>query len=80
MTTIEQRTKLDVLDDALFLVCKFIYRDINGTGHVNIEQICFYLKENILITVQETPKELFDSIKSKKQLTKYNFIMISFYN
>ncbi len=67
MTTIEQRTKLDVLEDALFLVCKFIYRDHNGTGHVNIEQICFYLKENLLITVQELPKELFESIKSKRR-------------
>src|SRR5271168_93484 len=65
MATIEQRTKLDVLDDALFLVCKLIHRDHNGTGHIYIEQICFYLKENILITVQETPKDLFDSIKSK---------------
>jgi magnesium transporter len=65
VTTIEQRTKLDVLDDALFLVCKLMYRDMNGTGHIHTEQICFYLKENLLITFQETPKDLFDSIKSK---------------
>jgi magnesium transporter len=65
ITTVEQRTKIDVLEDALFLVCKLIYRDMNGTGHINIEQICFYLKENLLITFQETPKDLFDSIKSK---------------
>lgn len=64
MMTTEQRTKLDVLDDALFLVCKFIYRDINDPTHINIEQICFYLKENLLITLQETPKDLFESIKS----------------
>ena len=65
ITTTEQRTKLDVLDDALFLVCKLIFRDIGRTGHTVIEQISFYLKENILITFQETPKDLFDSIKSK---------------
>jgi len=35
------------------------------TGHTVIEQISFYLKDNILITFQETPKDLFDSIKSK---------------
>jgi len=65
ITTTEQRTKLDVLDDALFLVCKIIYRDIGRSGHTAIEQISFYLKDNILITFQETPKDLFDSIKSK---------------
>ena len=58
MITIEQRTKLDVLDDddALFLVCKFIYRDIQDPGHINVEQICFYLKENLLISLQENTK------------------------
>jgi magnesium transporter len=78
MMTIEQRTKLDVLDDALFLVCKLIYRDMSGSGHINTEQICFYLKENLLITVKETPTDLFDSIKSKiKAFIKY-FILFCF--
>ena len=71
MTTTEQRTKLDVLDDALFLVCKFIYRDINNSEHINVEQISFYLKENLLITLQETPKDLFESIKSNS--SRMNF-------
>jgi Mg2+ and Co2+ transporter CorA len=35
------------------------------SGHTVIEQMSFYLKDNILITFQETPKDLFDSIKSK---------------
>jgi hypothetical protein len=35
----------------------------------------FYLKENILITFQETPKTLFDSVKSKRFFNK----IISFY-
>ncbi|CAF1039638.1 unnamed protein product [Adineta ricciae] len=63
--TTEQRTKLDVLDDSLFLVCKLIFRDVANTGHTIIEQMTFYLKENILITFQETPKDLFDSIKNR---------------
>ena len=67
ITTTEQRTKLDVFDDALFLVCKIIFRDIGRTGHTVIEQISFYMKENILITFQETSKDLFDSIKSKQR-------------
>ncbi|CAF5041034.1 unnamed protein product [Rotaria sp. Silwood1] len=65
MTTSEQRTKLDVLDDALFLVCKLIYRDMEHTGQIIIQQMSFYLKTDLLVTFQETPKDLFDSIKSK---------------
>ncbi|CAF1228285.1 unnamed protein product [Rotaria sordida] len=65
ITTSEQRTKLDVLDDALFLVCKLIYRDIDRTGQIITEQISCYLKDNLLITFQETPKDLFDSIKNR---------------
>lgn len=62
--TTEQRTKLDVFEDALFLVGKMIYRE-----HVQsitcIEQISFYLKENILITFQEKSKDIFEPIKRK---------------
>ncbi|CAF3730867.1 unnamed protein product [Rotaria sp. Silwood1] len=65
MTTSEQRTKLDVLDDALFLVCKLIYRDMEHTGQIIIQQMSFYLKTDLLVTFQETPKDLFDSIKNR---------------
>lgn len=59
----EQRTKLDVFEDALFLVAKMIYPDqVQPTTHV--EQISFYLKENILITFQEKPKDIFEPIRS----------------
>ncbi|CAF3803656.1 unnamed protein product [Rotaria sp. Silwood1] len=65
ITTTEQRTKLDVLDDALFLVCKLIYHDMDCTGQIIIQQMSFYLKHDILITFQETSKDLFDSIKNR---------------
>ena len=40
-----------------------IYPDaIQQTTH--IEQIRFYFKENVLITFQEKPKDIFESIKS----------------
>ncbi|CAF0871633.1 unnamed protein product [Didymodactylos carnosus] len=65
VTTTEQRTKLDVLDDALFLVCKMIFRDVSKSETTIIEQVSFYLKENVLITFQETPKDLFDTIKNR---------------
>ena len=61
--TTEQRTKLDVFEDALFLVGKMIYPD-SAQPITHIEQISFYLKENILITFQEKPKDIFEAIKS----------------
>ncbi|CAF4397695.1 unnamed protein product, partial [Adineta steineri] len=61
--TTEQRTKLDVFEDAFFLVLKLIY-PTRGTDETSIDQICFYMKENILITFQQKPKEIFDPIKS----------------
>lgn len=67
--TTEQRTKLDVLEDALFLVGKMIYRD-HLQSITCIEQISFYLKENILITFQEKPKDLFEPIKHRIRQNK----------
>ncbi|UJR08426.1 hypothetical protein I4U23_012696 [Adineta vaga] len=67
--TTEQRTKLDVFEDALFLVGKMIYPDsIQQITH--IEQISFYLKENILITFQEKPKDIFEPIKNRIRQNK----------
>lgn len=60
--TTEQRTKLDVFEDALFLVGKMIYRD-SMQSITCIEQISFYMKENILITFQEKAKDIFEPIK-----------------
>ncbi|CAF0723504.1 unnamed protein product [Adineta steineri] len=62
--TTEQRTKLDVFEDAFFLVLKLIY-PTRGTDETSIDQICFYMKENILITFQQKPKEIFDPIKNR---------------
>ncbi len=83
ITTTEQRTKLDVLDDALFLVCKVMFHDMKHPGQTIIEQISFYLKGDILITFQETPKDLFDSLKSNiliffKRLISFIFLKIVF--
>ena len=65
----EQRTKLDVFEDALFLVAKLIYPD-NHQQNTHIEQISFYLKENLLITFQETPKDIFENIKNRIRQNK----------
>ena len=63
--TSEQRTKLDVFDDALFVVVKLIYPD-SATQKTHIEQISFYLKQNVLITFQQRPTGIFDKVKSKR--------------
>ncbi|CAF3531248.1 unnamed protein product [Rotaria sp. Silwood1] len=62
--TNEQRTKLDVFEDALFLVVKLIYPD-HITQKIHIEQISFYLKDNILITFQEKSNNIFDRIRNR---------------
>ncbi|CAF0925945.1 unnamed protein product [Adineta steineri] len=62
--TTEQRTKLDVFEDAFFLVLKLIY-PTRGTDETSIDQICFYMKKNILITFQQKPQAVFDLIKSR---------------
>ncbi|CAF3481773.1 unnamed protein product [Rotaria sp. Silwood1] len=67
--TNEQRTKLDVFEDALFLVVKLIYPD-HITQKIHIEQISFYLKDNILITFQEKSNDLFDRIKNRIRQNK----------
>ncbi|CAF3783442.1 unnamed protein product [Rotaria sp. Silwood1] len=67
--TTEQRTKLDVFEDTLFLVGKMIYPD--GIQQITqIEQISFYLRENILITFQEKPKDIFEPIKNRIRQNK----------
>lgn len=60
----EQRTKIDVLDDAFFIALKLIYRD-TVHNQIFVEQISFYMIENVLITFEKHPHRIFDSIKSK---------------
>lgn len=65
--THDQRTKLDVIDDALFLVTKHIYPDY-VTEKTIIEQISFYLTRNVIITFQEKPNDIFDRVKSTSNI------------
>lgn len=62
--TIAQRPKLTVFDDALFFVAKLISLDAR-THKTSTEQICFYLKENVLITFRQQPSDVFNQIQSK---------------
>jgi magnesium transporter len=60
----EQRTKLDVMDDAMFLVMKMIYANEDTEGAI-IEQVSFYLKSNVLITFQEKKEDVFEPIRNR---------------
>ena len=60
----EQRTKMDVMDDALFLVMKMIYAN-NDKEEAIIEQVSFYLKSNVLISFQEKEEDVFEPIRNR---------------
>lgn len=63
ISTIEQRMKISILQDDIYLILSLIY--LNETNRVVEQQnISFYLKENLLITVQEyRTHALFSTIK-----------------
>jgi len=60
-----QRPKLDELDDALFVVLKMLrYNEAART--IEDEQVCFVLKENLLLTFQEKAQgDVFGEIRKR---------------
>lgn len=59
-----QRVKLDELEDAMFLVLKMIYRH-SGNQEIIVEQVSFYLTNNILITFQEKNEDVYEPIRNR---------------
>ncbi|CAF4152685.1 unnamed protein product, partial [Adineta steineri] len=64
--TAKQRTKLHLLneDGALFLICQVMHGDPEP-DELFIDNISFYLKENLLITFEEKRTTLFDKVKKR---------------
>lgn len=58
----DQRVKLEEREDYLFLILKALNLNLI-TEETEYEQLSFILKDNILITIQETPKDYFDVIR-----------------
>lgn len=58
----EQRVKLEEREEYLFLILKTLNLNLI-TEEIEYEQLSFILQDNVLITVQETPKDSFDSIR-----------------
>lgn len=66
--SLEQRMKISILQDDIYLLLSLIYLNGTDVNNQTVEQqkICFYLKENTLITVQEYRTHvLFSTIKSR---------------
>ena len=60
----EQRVKIDDRDSYIHIILKMLQMEIL-TKDVQYEQLSLIIKDNILITFQETPYDLFESIRSR---------------
>lgn len=58
----EQRVKLEEREEYLFLILKTLNLNLLAE-EIEYEQLSFIIKDNILITIQETPKDFFDTIR-----------------
>lgn len=59
---ISQRSKIEINDDYLFSIFKMIYLKKKEIVH---EHLSIFIKDNVLITFQETPGDVFDSIRQR---------------
>ena len=60
----EQRVKIDDRDSYIHIILKMLQMEII-TKDVQYEQVSLIIKDNILITFQETPYDMFDSIRNR---------------
>lgn len=65
----EQRVKLEEREEYLILILKMLNLNLI-TEEIEYEQISLILKDNILITVQETPNDVFDGIRARLEIEK----------
>ena len=60
----EQRVKIDDRDSYIHIILKMLQME-TITKDVQYEQVSLIIKDNILITFQETPYDMFDSIRNR---------------
>ncbi len=65
----DQRPKLDVFDDYLFIVLKVFRYDEPGSG-MEVEQISLILGAGFLVSFQEKPGDVFDPIRERIRIGK----------
>ncbi|CAF2154225.1 unnamed protein product [Rotaria magnacalcarata] len=63
--TIEERMKIEIFDDGIYLLMKMIYIYEHNQTNIQEQQISFYLKDNILITFQQKYTPFFLPIKQR---------------
>jgi magnesium transporter len=59
---ISQRSKIEINDEYLFSIFKMIYLQKEEIVH---EHLSVFIKDNVLITFQETPGDVFDTIRER---------------
>jgi magnesium transporter len=59
----EQRAKLEVYDDHLYIVAKMMYQ--GPTGSHETEQISIILGKNYVISFQERPEDVFEAVRER---------------
>ena len=60
----EQRVKIDDRDTYILIILKMLQMEVL-TKDVQYEQLSLIMKDNVLISFQETPYDMFDSIRSR---------------
>jgi len=58
-----QRPKFEDWDHAIFIVAKMLY--FNEEKELELEQVSFILKKNMLISIQEKPGDIFNIIRNR---------------
>ena len=71
----EQRVKIDDRDSYIHIILKMLQMELL-TKDVQYEQMSLIIKDNILITFQETPYDLFESIRSRLENPRTKYILI----
>ncbi|MBU0505969.1 MAG: magnesium/cobalt transporter CorA [bacterium] len=69
LLNVHQRPKMEDLDAYLFIVLKMISFD-NVTNDIHWEQVSFILSKNYLITFQEKPGDVFESVRERLRKSK----------
>ncbi len=61
----DQRPKVEVFDDFLFVVVKMMRPPSEGSDEIDVEQVSMIVSERFLITFQERPGDVFDSVRER---------------
>lgn len=63
---VQQRPKLEMYDDHLFIVLKMLHRD--AEGQLIVEHICLVLGEHYVISFQEVSGDVFDPVRQRLKM------------